>query len=91
MVFGFGFVRHPGQRGLVERAAGPGWVGQDVFETAHRSRIGPALSVRSAREIGSPGGMAACCQALGSFGALARARLGIPCDVATTAWQAADR
>ena len=48
-----GFVRHPGRGGLVERVTGAGWVGQDVFETAHRSRIGPALGfIRSgARDI----------------------------------------
>ena len=44
-----GFVRRPGRGGLVQRAAGPGWVGQDVFETVLRSRIGEALGfVRSA-------------------------------------------
>src|SRR5688500_4866570 len=39
----FGFVRHPGRRGLVQGAAGDRGVGQDVVEAALDARDGAAL------------------------------------------------
>jgi hypothetical protein len=90
----FGFVRLrdrcerrcglPPSLGFVRHSEGDRPVRCDRARVAREERNPVGARVRSAREIGSPGGMPCAARPWGSFGARARARA-IRCDVATNA------